>query len=152
MTPTLDGVSISFPTRFPSTRISPASSFKKPQMHLKSTVFPLPFLPIIPWIFPASKLRETSSSALYSLNFFVTCLTSILIPFSILLPPISGAGTIPLPFYAKSIVRCLKLLDDAQIFSPDPHIRNHDKSPDQTEQTQVNVKRRRIVSIAIPAA
>ena len=33
---------------FPSTKTAPSSTRRNPQMHLNSTVFPLPFLPIIP--------------------------------------------------------------------------------------------------------
>ena len=57
--PRSGGKSTSRPTRRPPTMTSPSVGGRKPQMHFISTVLPLPLLPTIPWILPASKSRVT---------------------------------------------------------------------------------------------
>ena len=44
-------------TGTPSSSISPQSYGRSPQMHLKRTVLPEPFIPIKPSTYPQSKLR-----------------------------------------------------------------------------------------------
>jgi len=76
--PMSGGTSMSLPTRFPRTRISPSVRCISPQIDLKSTVFPEPLRPITPWIRPFSNDTVTSESAVDSLNFFVAFFTSII--------------------------------------------------------------------------
>ena len=52
--PISSGKSISFPTSFPLMSTHPSSGLKKPHMHFIMTVLPLPLLPTMPCILPAS--------------------------------------------------------------------------------------------------
>ena len=75
--PILSAKSISFPISFSPTTTLPPVGFKYPIIVLNRTVLPEPFLPIIPYIFPFSKLMLIRLSATTSPNLFVTFSTRI---------------------------------------------------------------------------
>ena len=63
-------MSTSLPITLSKTVISPESNNMNPHMLLNKTVFPLPFLPIIPYILPLYISSETSFSTTCSPNFY----------------------------------------------------------------------------------
>ena len=53
----------------PNTLIFPAVGRRNPQMHFISTVLPLPFRPMMPWIFPRANCKVTFQNLLVSERF-----------------------------------------------------------------------------------